>query len=229
MTREDLGQLIANPQQANSDQLSELLTLSQQYPYCAPLQSLILVLLHRVNDLRFSSELHERALVLPDLRRLFFLLNSMSAPEVTVKREETGKDQDSFSLIDSFLEEHPEDSSEIELLFVPPSTDAKEEQQRKNEDLIALFLEQGEKAETIQPLIPKEKLEATRNIPPTNNANDEDELFTETLARMYIKQGKFERAERILRQIYLEFPKKSGYFAEQLNFLEKLIKNNEVR
>ena len=54
----------------------------------------------------------------------------------------------------------------------------------------------------------------------------EEELFTETLARMYIRQGKYQRAERILTQINLEFPKKSGYFAEQLNFLKKLIENN---
>ena len=225
MTKEELGRLIAAPQLSSNDYLLELLTLSQQYPYCAPLQSLILVLLHRVNDLRFSSELHERALVLPDLRRLFFLLNSATTT-VTSKKEEPAEAQGDFSLIDTFLEEHPEDSSEIELLFEPPLPVQTEE---KSDDIIAQFLEQGDRAETIEPLIPKEKLEAEQSTSSTIGTSDEDELFTETLARMYIRQGKFERAERILRQIYLEFPKKSGYFAEQLNFLEKLIKNNEVR
>ncbi|MDD7437680.1 MAG: hypothetical protein PUK66_02395 [Bacteroidales bacterium] len=227
MTKEELGRLITAPQQANNNHLLELLNLSQQYPYCAPLQSLILVLLHRINDLRFASELHERALILPDLRRLFFLLNSSTGTTINPRNTEIERGSNTFSLIDSFLEEHPEDSSELELLFAPAqSTIIKEDTDA--DEIIAQFLEQGEKAETIEPLIPKEKLEAKQNEASNVGTNDEDELLTETLARMYIRQGKYERAERILRQIYLEFPKKSGYFAEQLNFLEKLIKNNEV-
>lgn len=52
-------------------------------------------------------------------------------------------------------------------------------------------------------------------------------FLTETLAGIYIKQGKYENAAKIIRQIYLNNPKKSRYFADQLRFLEKLIINSK--
>lgn len=234
MTKEELGRLITSPQEVSQDYLSELLTLSRQYSYCAPLQSLILVSLHKLNDLRFSSQLHERVLTLPDLRRLFFLLNSSTTlSSVAVTQEEKKKEEsDSFDLINAFLEEHPEDSSEIETMITSPAQEKiiiEEPTDEPAEDIISNFLKQGEQAEHIPAISTNEPESAVMTPENMANNSDEDELFTETLARMYIRQGKYERAERILRQIYLEFPKKSGYFAEQLNFLEKLIKINEVR
>ena len=54
----------------------------------------------------------------------------------------------------------------------------------------------------------------------------ENNVFTETLARIYIKQGNYLRALEIIKQLNLDFPKKSAYFADQIRFLEKLIINN---
>lgn len=238
MTKEELQGLISNPKRADKSDLDELLQLSRQYPYCAPLQSIILAALHRVNDLRFMSELHERALTLPDLRKLFSLLNSDTSTVVNSRTvTETAEEEEGFGLIDAFLESHPEDSAEIEQLLNPDlclkpndrTTPAVEGNSDDADEIINTFLEQGNKAEQIAPLIPPSAVsEETVKKPQANELlESEDELFTETLARMYIKQGKFERAERILRQIYLEFPEKSGYFAEQLNFLEKLVKLSE--
>ena len=56
--------------------------------------------------------------------------------------------------------------------------------------------------------------------------NTENKVFTETLARIYIKQGKYDKALEIIRRLYLNYPKKNRYFADQIRFLEKLIVNN---
>lgn len=53
--------------------------------------------------------------------------------------------------------------------------------------------------------------------------------FTETLARIYIKQGRYGKALEIIKRLYLNYPKKSAYFVDQIRFLEKLIINNNKR
>ncbi|MCL1933041.1 MAG: tetratricopeptide repeat protein [Candidatus Azobacteroides sp.] len=48
-------------------------------------------------------------------------------------------------------------------------------------------------------------------------------FFSETLAKIYIKQKKYDKALEILRKLNLIYPEKSRYFADQIQFLEKLI------
>ena len=57
----------------------------------------------------------------------------------------------------------------------------------------------------------------------------EPQFFTETLAAIYIKQKKYERALEIIRSLYLKYPEKNIYFADQIRFLEKLIRNNNYK
>ncbi|MBV2166233.1 MAG: hypothetical protein KUL76_06850, partial [Kaistella sp.] len=52
-------------------------------------------------------------------------------------------------------------------------------------------------------------------------------FLTETLAKIYIKQKKYEQALTIIKQLSLNFPKKSIYFADQIRFLELLILNEK--
>jgi hypothetical protein len=57
----------------------------------------------------------------------------------------------------------------------------------------------------------------------------DESYFTETLAKIYIKQRKYSRALEIIRSLYLQFPEKNAYFADQIRFLEKLIINNNLK
>ena len=57
----------------------------------------------------------------------------------------------------------------------------------------------------------------------------DESYFTETLAKIYIKQHKYSRALEIIRSLYLQFPEKNAYFADQIRFLEKLIINNNLK
>lgn len=70
--------------------------------------------------------------------------------------------------------------------------------------------------------------------PSAQAASDEEaalepQFFTETLAAIYIKQKKYERALEIIRSLYLKYPEKNIYFADQIRFLEKLIRNNNYK
>ena len=57
----------------------------------------------------------------------------------------------------------------------------------------------------------------------------DESYFTETLAKIYIKQHKYSRALEIIRSLYLKYPEKNVYFADQIRFLEKLIINNNSK
>lgn len=53
----------------------------------------------------------------------------------------------------------------------------------------------------------------------------DDSMLSESLAKIYIKQRKYSKAYEIIRNLSLNFPEKSIYFADQLRFLQKLMLN----
>ena len=67
----------------------------------------------------------------------------------------------------------------------------------------------------------KPKLIIQKNI--KNSIKDNDHLTTETLAKIYTEQGHYERAIQAYKILCLKYPKKSGFFANQIDFLKKKI------
>ena len=141
------------------------------------------------------------------------------------------------SYLDSFSEE-PREIPEVEVNIV--STDyltylqslekegdgEVEETDRnefKHQDIIDSFLEKAA-ANEITITSPEQEPSKPQEID-TEPGNDG--FLTETLAKIYIKQKKYEQALAIIRQLSLNFPKKSVYFADQIRFLELLILNEK--
>lgn len=237
MTIDELRQLLREPSKLGSQHLNDLMDLSQQYPYCAPLHHLILTCLHRSSDLRFASELHKRILYITDPKTLFFSLkelNSTVQVNTSLPQEESQDTHDTFDIVSSFLEDHPDDSSDIEQMLDQLRSGDMDGNTVEEDpsDIIAEFLNKGEQAEII-PLTPEIKTEPTNSATPSAPTDDtselakEDELFTETLARIYIRQGKYDQALRIFKSLNLKYSKKNSYFAEQITFLEKLVQNTK--
>lgn len=239
MTRDELLRLLHDPTEADPGNLPDLTALSDQYPYCGAFHRLILIATHRSGDLRYASELHKRILSIPNPEELFLFLKGIEDTTSTVDHtgsdeyEEEGRDaNDTFGIIEEFLDEHPEDTTEIEELLSPPSpqtpdTGTNREATSENsprestDDIVASFLSQGAEAEVIPRLEDKTKETPEEEI---KDELVEDDYFTETLARIYIRQGKYDRALRIFRTLNLKYPKKSGYFAEQIAYQERVLK-----
>ena len=105
------------------------------------------------------------------------------------------------------------------------------------QDLIDQFLEQTENSvsdsrpilnETSSEEISEDKKEQETKQDTTSEELDnetEESYFTETLAKIYVRQQRYDKALEIIKKIYLKYPKKNAYFADQIRFLEKLIIN----
>lgn len=67
--------------------------------------------------------------------------------------------------------------------------------------------------------------EISNNDNSAENGPDSD-YFTEAMAGIYIKQQKYEQAFEIIKAISMDNPKKSVYFADQMRYLQLLIRIN---
>lgn len=149
------------------------------------------------------------------------------------------------ALIDSFLDQLPREENE-ETQSQPqdqPVVKRKPTPADATIDYVAYLMEAGDEApqetpqlkgqELIDDFINKENgkislQEETEYEPEEETVEDEgSSYFTETLARIYIKQGRYSKALEIIQRLYLEYPKKNRYFADQIRFLQKLILNEQ--
>ncbi|QAA82592.1 hypothetical protein EI546_13065 [Aequorivita sp. H23M31] len=114
---------------------------------------------------------------------------------------------------------------EYNTISTPPSI---EEKERKFE-LIDKFIQDRPK---ITPsafsggsngISPKERDKEIKNIEVEAHIQPTDSLMTETLARVYLQQKNYKKAIQAYKILILKNPEKSGFFADQIRAIEKLI------
>ena len=227
------------------------------YPYYQPARILLLQNLFLLHDPTFDDELRRAAVYISDRHILFKLVEDAHyqlIPEqkkaekqsITINAETTTEEDRTTSLIDTFLEQIPEEedtTQETEGRRKPTPADAAvdyvayllENESKQNEDITPQLRGQ----ELIDDFIYNEggkiTLQDETEYEPEENEhneaaeNEDTGYFTETLARIYIKQGRYSKALEIIRRLNLVYPKKNRYFADQIRFLEKLIINNNKK
>ena len=253
----DIANLINHPENLNKETLYDLRSMLALYPYYQPARILLLQNLFLLHDPTFDDELRRAAVYISDRHILFKLVEDAHYqlfPEqkkaekqsIIIYAETTTEEDRTTSLIDTFLEQIPEEentSQETEGRRKPTPADA-------TVDYVAYLLESENKQyEDITPQLRGQELiddfiyneggkitlqDETEYEPEENEHNEAAEnedtgYFTETLARIYIKQGRYSKALEIIRRLNLVYPKKNRYFADQIRFLEKLIINNNKK
>jgi tetratricopeptide (TPR) repeat protein len=143
-------------------------------------------------------------------------------------------------LLDSFLGDRKDDADLTDLNAAPsdyatsylegaadlPESEGDKAIRSRAEDLLNAFLSTG--CESI-----KLDLNVAADVPECDVDEKDDALddscYTETLARIYLKQHRYDKALEIIKSLYLNFPNKSIYFADQIRYLEILVKINQKK
>ena len=237
----DLKTYIEDPSQLSQETLHRLRELVARYPYFPAARLLYLQNLFLLHDPLFGEELRRSALLLPDRRPLFemveganFAIDPNALPIPEAMRHEIpaeGEAGRTVSLIDNFLNKQDTktpyptqgDAMMDYTAYLMQLEDAEgEEPAEQKESILDEYISKGDKRIEL-----KEEPEYAPELPEEGREEDEvgDDFLTETLARIYIKQGRYEKAAEIMRRINFNYPKKNIYFADQIRFLEKLIVN----
>ena len=251
----DLVQLIKHPERMDKETLYDLRSLIALHPYYQTARLLMLQNLYILHDPTFDEELRKAAIYITDRKVIFNLVEAahyklcnpptarQGAPN-TKERESIEEDRTAL-LIDNFLDTIPAENEEEEHAQKkrkPTPADA-------TTDYVSYLLETEETAPEDTPLLKGQalidqflyqsggKIELSEEplSPPENEETPEEEsenntlYYTETLARIYIQQGKYQRALEIIKHLNLNNSKKNAYFADQIRFLQKLIRNDNAK
>lgn len=252
-----LVSLINHPERLNRDTLYELRSVVARYPFFQTARLLLLNNLYLLHEPDFGTELRRSVLYVSDRKALCRLIEGAMdkvEPDDMLEPESIGLDR-TLSLIDAFLDTLPNEEDALHLRIESAgdyvtrflgedggeANSAVEAVSDGGMELIDRFIgHQGiveclsEKKQTSNSQESVED-ESQTKIEQLNKTVDVDEetldesYFTETLAKIYIKQRKYARALEIIRSLYLKYPEKNVYFADQIRFLEKLIINNNSK
>ena len=85
-------------------------------------------------------------------------------------------------------------------------------------DIIDNFIKNSPKISIDKKYIPTSEFKTDTNI--------KDDLITETLAKIYTSQEKYNKAIKAYKILSLKYPKKSSFFADQIEKIKNLKKNN---
>ena len=234
---ESLSAYISHPEKLNRDTLYELRLLVAKHPTFDVARLLMLKNLYLLHDVDLGKEMRKAALFLKNRWALFELMEGYGAAVVEPAPATDVSVDRTMVLIDAFLETLPAENFSLEAegaaavdyvsAYLAKEAPQAAVPQLRGQSLIDDFLSgdnekitldlKGE-AESVTPLAATE--EAEDSLPETS-------FFTETLANIYIKQGKYDKALEIIKRLCLEYPNKNRYFADQIRFLEKIVKHTK--
>ena len=233
---ENLSTYISHPEKLNRDTLYELRLMVGKHPYFDVARLLMLENLYLLHDIEFGKEMRKAAIYLKSRWPIFELMAGYgTAPTIDEAPSDIPVDR-TMALIDAFLGTLPTESFSLEaegaaavdyvsayLKDNNEPSNNEEIPELRGQHLIDNFLA-GE----------NERISLDLNAPTDNDKAGQTEedsaetsFFTETLANIYIKQGKYTKALEIIKRLYLEFPNKNRYFADQIRFLEIIIKHTK--
>ncbi len=222
----DFKEFFADSKYATAD-FHDLEMLTVEYPYVSSFRLLYLQELKRRVDVRYLQELKNSSFSIFDRRLLFQTLSKVdgerqtqeSESETSIKKiHEVAQSSQPVDILQE-LEQRPDiDGNTGDLI----GSDTLESLMKGASSLRkGPKIDLGDFALSAKP----DNLDVKDDDSEQVLFQPAEELFSETLAKIYVKQHKYEKAIKTFRKLMDKNPEKSVYFADQIAFLEKLIKN----
>lgn len=234
---ERLSYYISHPDKLNRNTLYELRLIVGRYPYFDVARLLMLKNLYLLHDIDFGKEMRKSALYLKSRWPIFELMAGYGASAEVDNAPDNIPVDRTMSLIDAFLGTLPADSFSLEAEGAAAVDYVSAYLKKSDESSVSVPALRGQ--ELIDEFLAGDNERITLDLrgetesvtfdsdEPMDSVSSSPSFFTETLAEIYIKQGKYEKALEIIRRLYLEYPNKNRYFADQIRFLEKIVKHTK--
>ena len=235
---ENLSTYISHPERLNRDTLYELRLIVGKYPYFDVARLLMLKNLYLLHDIDFGKEMRKAAIYLKSRWPIFELMAGYgTAPTIEDAPNDITVDR-TMELIDAFLDTLPAETLSLEAegaaavdyvsAYLKKETSNENIPELRGQNLIDNFLAGDNEKISLDLNAPAVEIENESEKPILPDEQyTETSFFTETLANIYIKQGKYDKALEIIKRLYLEFPNKNRYFADQIRFLEIITKHTK--
>ena len=233
---ERLSVYISHPERLDRNTLYELRLIVGKYPYFDVARLLMLKNLYLLHDIDFGKEMRKAAMYLKNRWPIFELMAGYgSGADAEPQKDDVAVDR-TMELIDAFLGTLPADSFSLEAegaaavdyvsAYLKPAADCAPVPELRGQSLIDDFLAGDNERITLDMNADVDYTDMNPVVTPQETVT-ENSFFTETLANIYIKQGKYEKALEIIKRLCLEYPNKNRYFADQIRFLEKIVKHTK--
>lgn len=220
-----------NPKNIGAEECQELHKLILEYPYCQSTRLLYLLGLKNENSLSYNKQLKITAAYASDRVQLFYLitesenrqkeLQKRKLAHTTTKNENSTKNHLKLGEPIAFSKEEKHSFNEwlalsqaIPIQRVPKTN---KQSLESKIDLVEQFVNKD------RPRPEKESF-FSPSIQAKKSLEDQMTFVTETLARVYLEQGHYDKAKSAYKQLSLKYPKKSSFFAAQIELVDKLIK-----
>ena len=235
---ENLSTYISHPERLNRDTLYELRLIVGKYPYFDVARLLMLKNLYLLHDINFGKEMRKAAIYLKSRWPIFELMAGYgTAPTIEDAPNDITVDR-TMELSDAFLDTLPAETLSLEAegaaavdyvsAYLKKDTPNENIPELRGQNLIDNFLAGDNEKISLDLSAPTVEIENESEKPILPDEQyAETSFFTETLANIYIKQGKYDKALEIIKRLYLEFPNKNRYFADQIRFLEIITKHTK--